>query len=171
MKMLTAPANESDEWNDPMLKPSRRPIAKALWDRDRSAFVAQFSLPGLTPDLVRDRSGRICTYEAEIDAEHAALLVFFNTFESRMVDTRKPGAFKRLAPGDFAKLLSTADITPTFFAEVLGTTQSRVMQWLDGSADLPHWAHLAVRLLAEPGNFEIAAQLAANRNPKGDANE
>jgi DNA-binding transcriptional regulator YiaG len=156
---------------DTILKPSRRPIAKALWDRDRSAFVAQFSLPGLTPDLVSDNRGRVCTYASEVDAEHAALRVFFNTFEARMIDTRKPGVFERLAPGEFAALLAAAEVTPTFFAEMLGTSQSRVMQWLDGSADVPHWAHVIVRLLAEPGNFEIAADMAAGRKPKGDSNE
>jgi DNA-binding transcriptional regulator YiaG len=156
---------------DIMLKPSRRPIAKALWDRDRSAFVAQFSLPGLTPSLVSDNRGRVCTYASEVDAEHAALRVFFNTFEARMIDTRKPGVFERLAPGDFAKLLTRADITPTFFAEMLGTSQSRVMQWLDGSADVPHWAHIIVRLLDVQENFNVAAAMAARRKPKGDENE
>jgi DNA-binding transcriptional regulator YiaG len=157
--------------DDSTLKPSRRPIAKALWDRDRSAFVAQFSLPGLTPGLVSDNRGRVCTYEKEIDAEHAALRVFFSTFEARMIDTRKPGVFERLAPGEFAALLAAAEVTPTFFAEMLGTSQSRVMQWLDGSADVPHWAHIIVRLLDVKENFNVAAAMAARRKPKGDANE
>jgi hypothetical protein len=150
-----------------MLKPSAGPIAKALPAAKSGKFNAQFSMPGLVPDLVRNRHGQTVTYSNELEAEHAAMRALFNVFESRMIDTRKLGDFQRIAPGEFAMFLANADVTPTFFAEILGTTHAGVMQCLDGSSDVPHWARLIAHLLPFGNNFKLASELISLRQ-KGE---
>ncbi|CCF19114.1 protein of unknown function [Pseudorhizobium banfieldiae] len=135
-------------------KPASRLIAKALPRGDR--FAAQFALPGLVPDLVRD-SGGVKLFPTEAAAESAAKDAVIRLFDSRTVDTRKAGGYVRLTGAELAVLLDEINITPTYFAEIVGVPQARVMKWLDGEQDIPHSVHVTARLIAHSEeNFRIA---------------
>lgn len=137
-------------------KPASRPIAKAL--RHNNRWVGQFALPGLVPDLVRER-GQVKTFESPADAKAAALDVLFNLYISRTTDKRRAAGYERMTPADFAVALDAAEITPTYFAEIYGVPQHRVLKWLDGEQDIPHSARVLVELIKDEKAFQIARRL------------
>lgn len=141
-------------------KPASRPIAKGLPARGK--FYAQYALPGLVPVLVMDGTTP-AEYMSEAQARVAALEALFELLTRRLVDTRWRNNHEVCAPAEFARLLGQADVTPTYFAELYGTTQARVMQWLDGAADIPHAAYVMVNLLSIEAAYEMAAKLAKGR--------
>jgi hypothetical protein len=138
-------------------KPASRLIAKALPRGDK--FSAQFALPGLVPDVVRNREG-IVTFDRERDAEIAAMEAVIRLFDSRTIDTRKAGGYTRMTGAALAVMLDTLDITPTYFAEIAGVPQHRVMKWLDGEQDIPHSVHVMAKLMAmNEANFKLAEKI------------
>lgn len=146
-------------------KPASRPIAKALARRDK--FAAQFALPGLVPATVQ-KDGQTMLFDTETEAENAAHRALFSLLTSRTVDRRWRNDYEVLSPAEFARYLAAAEITPTYFAEIYGTKQSRVMQWLDGEADIPHSAHVLVRLMAIPAALDLASEITNGRMSGND---
>lgn len=146
-------------------KPSSRPIAHAI--PTHGGFVAQFSLPGLVPALVRNR-GTAEVFRTEEAAEFAALKALFRLHESRTMDTRKAGGYRRLTGSELALLLDKANITVTYFAEIAGVPQHRVMKWLDGEQDIPHSVHVLIKLIAaSDANFNLAEKITEDyRDPQ-----
>ncbi|MCM0751557.1 hypothetical protein DEA98_10145 [Brucella pseudogrignonensis] len=139
-------------------KPSSKLIAKALPKGDR--FTGQFSLPGLIPDLVRGRDGNVQFFDTEQQAYVAAMEAVIRLYDSRTIDTRKAGGYRRLTGAELAVLLDEVDITPTYFAEIVGVPQHRVMKWLDGEQDIPHSAHVLVKLMKlNDDNFRVAEEI------------
>ncbi|QYM73239.1 hypothetical protein K1X45_01970 [Pseudochrobactrum sp. Wa41.01b-1] len=136
-------------------KPSSKLIAKALPRNDK--FAGQFSLPGLVPALVRTRDGGIELFNDERSAEIAAMEAVIRLYNSRTIDTRKAGGYRRLTGAELANVLNDINITPTYFAEIAGVPQHRVMKWLDGEQDIPHSVHVLAKLIARNDeNFKIA---------------
>lgn len=149
-------------------KAASRLIAKALPRGPH--FTAQFALPGLIPDLVKDRDG-IRNFPTVREAEIAAMEAVIGLYNSRTIDTRKAGGYRRLAGVELAVMLDKIDITPTYFAEIAGVPQHRVMKWLDGEQDIPHSIHVLTKLLAHSDqNFEIAQQVTED-NRDDNSNE
>lgn len=139
-------------------KPSSKLIAKALPKGER--FTGQFSLPGLIPDLVRGRDGNVQLFDTEQQAYVAAMEAVIRLYDSRTIDTRKAGGYRRLTGAELAVLLDEVDITPTYFAEIVGVPQHRVMKWLDGEQDIPHSAHVLVKLMKlNDDNFRVAEEI------------
>ena len=150
-------------------KAASRLIAKSL--PRGTHFTAQFALPGLVPDLVKNREG-IRTFTTARDAEIAAMEAVIGLYNSRTIDTRKAGGYRRLTGAELAVLLEKIDITPTYFAEIAGVPQHRVMKWLDGEQDIPHSIHVLTKLLAHSDqNFEIAQQVTEENRDDGNSNE
>jgi hypothetical protein len=139
------------------LKPASRRICKALPDGNK--FVAQFALPGLVPDLVR-RGGKVVAFDTQREAEVAALEAFAAMFDSRTIDTRKAGGYRRITGSELSALLNEIDITVTYAAEIAGVPQHRFMKWLDGEQDVPHSVHVLFRLMAiSEANADIAERI------------
>jgi hypothetical protein len=150
----SVPLEEDDGMNN---KPASRLIAKAL--PRNGQFAAQFALPGLVPDLVSGRDG-VRLFPTERDAHIAAQEAVIALYESRTRDTRKAGGYRRLTGAELALLLNEINITPTYFAEIAGFPQSRVMGWLDGEQDIPHSVHVLAVLLARSNeNFALAERI------------
>jgi hypothetical protein len=142
---------------DMSAKPATRLIAKALARGD--LFAAQFALPGLVPDLVRQR-GSVHLFPDERSATAAAQEAVIRLYDSRTRDERKAGGYTRLTGAELAVLLGEIDVTVTYFAELSGFPQSRVIGWIDGEQDIPHSVHVLVKLLAaSDANFRLAEQI------------
>lgn len=138
-------------------KPSSRPIANPI--PTHGGFQAQFSLPGLIPAIVRE-GGKPKVFQTEQEAEYAALKALFRLHESRTRDTRKAGGYRRLTGAELAVLIDEANITVTYFAELMGVPQHRVMKWIDGEQDIPHSIHVAIKLIAaSDANFKLAENI------------
>lgn len=148
-------------------KPASRVIAKAL-KRD-NGFVAQFALPGLVPDMVRQDGGRggAIVYPTELAAVQAAREAALRVLDSRTVDTRKAGGYLRMTGAELGVALQDAELTPTEFAELYGVPQHRVMKWLHGEEDVPHSAHLVARLLAYEENYREARSITDRARAEG----
>lgn len=128
------------------LKPASKLIAKAVPRGGR--FAAQFALPGLVPVLARRKGGEVELVDSEREAEVLAMEAVIRLYHSRTVDTRKAGGYRRMTGAELAVALNAANITPTYFAELYGVPQSRVVKWLDGEQDTPHSAHVLVKVMA-----------------------
>lgn len=138
--------------------PASRRISKALPRGDK--FTAQFALPGLIPDLVRDPQGNPREYDTERDAEIAAMDALMRVYDSRTIDTRVAGGYKRMTGSELAVAIEDLNTTPTYMAELVGVPQHRVMKWLDGEQDIPHSVHVIIKLmLMNDANFELAESI------------
>lgn len=138
-------------------KPASRLICKAMPRGDK--FAGQFALPGLVPDLVR-HGDRQVLFDTEREAHVAAMEAVLRLFDSRTVDTRKAGGYRRLTGAELGVMLDRMGITVTYFAEIAGVPQHRVMKWLDGEQDIPHSVHVLARLmLASDENFKLAEEI------------
>lgn len=138
-------------------KPASRLICKAVPRGDK--FAAQFALPGLVPYYVR-RGEKPVDFETEREAHVAAMEAVLRLYDSRTVDTRKAGGYRRLTGAELGVMLDTLDVTVTYFAEIAGVPQHRVMKWLDGEQDIPHSVHVLARLmLASDENFRLAEEI------------
>lgn len=126
-------------------KPASRVIYKAI--PRGNGFRAQFALPGLVPDLVAE-GGQVVTFRTEQEAINAAMKAVLRLYDSRTIDTRKAGGYRRLSGAELATLLDQADMTVTMFAHLYGVPQHRVMKWIDGEQDVPHSAHVLAKLFA-----------------------
>jgi hypothetical protein len=152
-------------------KPASRPIAKALPYRKGPGFFGQFGLAGLVPDYVKGADGRPRIFRTEREAEEGALRALFQLLVSRTIDTRKAGGYLRMTGAELGVALDAAQLTPTFFAELYGVPQARVMKWLDGEQDIPHSAHVLVRLLVDEKNFKLAREITEQAQEQGDDND
>lgn len=156
------------EGNPVSNKPASRLIAKALPRGQK--FAAQIALPGLVPDLVRNRDG-VVTFDRERDAEIAAMEAVLRLYDSRTIDTRKAGGYLRMTGAELAVLLDEIDITPTYFAEIAGVPQHRVMKWLDGEQDIPHSVHVLAKLVAmNDANFALAEKITEETRDRSHEN-
>jgi len=139
------------------MKPASRLICKAIPRGDK--FVGQFALPGLVPDVVR-HGDRPAVFDTEREAHVAAMEAVLRLYDSRTVDARKAGGYRRLTGAELAVMLDTLDVTVTYFAEIAGVPQHRVMKWIDGEQEIPHSVHVLARLmLASDENFKIAEEI------------
>jgi hypothetical protein len=55
---------------------------------------------------------------------------------------------------ELAVALANLDIGPSQFAIIVGTPQSRVMDWIGGKAAVPHTIYLIVSVMARDGHTE-----------------
>ncbi|TAA54581.1 hypothetical protein [Shinella sp. JR1-6] len=126
------------------MKPASRRICRAVPKGDK--FVAEYAMPGLVPEYVQV-GGAVKKFETAEAAEIAALKAFASLYDSRTLDTRKNKGYVRMTGAELALALDELNVTPTFFAELTGFPQSRVMGWIDGVQDIPHSVYLVIHLM------------------------
>src|SRR3546814_106171 len=140
----------------------------ALPNAGGDGFVAFYRAPGLTPGYVRDpATNRVSIFETEDGAVAAGSRRLFAVMNAPRVRAKsnsgKREKHQRLTGSEFALLLQEAGITLTFFAFLYGTTEKRVLGWIDGvkekgEVDLaPHPARLLLELFKEnKENLDLA---------------
>lgn len=123
-------------------------------------FIAFWVSPGLTPAVVRSANGSPTIYTDTHTAELAAwrrMAADLNKPRSKAT-SGKPERYVKMTGPEFAAALQEAGITPTFMAFLYGTSQQRVLDWIDGvpNADIPHPARLLLALFKfDESNMDI----------------
>ena len=79
-----------------------------------------------------------------------------------MSDGRPPKT-KRLTGGEFAAALDTHDLSQREFCRITGASGKKVMQWADGSEDIPPWVAVFFAMAAVPGALDAARREAESR--------
>lgn len=124
-------------------------------------FNALYSAPGLVPAIAESADGRVYEYNSEKEAEAGAAKALIGILNAPRVRARqsegKPERYQKLTGPEFAVLLQRAELTLTFFAELYGTSQQRVLQWIDSAEDVPHPVRIILELfVADPKNIDRA---------------
>ena len=134
-------------------------------------FTAFYRMPGLVPGYIRDQqTNRVEIFETEDQAIAARARRLFDIMNAPRVRAKansgKREQYARLSGSEFARLLQEAGITLTLFAYLYGTTEKRVLGWIDGvnekgEVDLaPHPARILLELFkAAPSNVDLAEKI------------
>lgn len=142
------------------LKPSAKPFAKAL-PAPGGGYHGQFSLPGLVPDVVK-RDGKPQLFETEVAAHGAAAIALVGKLELRSTQSKRLHDYTRMTGAELGEAIVAASLKPADFARLYGVPVSRVMGWIDGVQEIPHSAHVLVKLLADRHNREEAVKITAS---------
>ena len=122
-------------------------------------FHALYSAPGLVPDIARAADGRPYEYDTELEAEHGAAQFLYSLKNNirRKAKRSKPERYAKITGPEFAALLARSTLTPTLFAYLYGTSQQRVLDWIDDADGVPHPARVLLELfIADEKNIDVA---------------
>jgi hypothetical protein len=166
------------DMSQPMKKPAARPKrldptygVDAIPNAGGDGFIAFYRMPGLAPGYIRDPgTNRVSIFETEDAAVAAGARRLFEVMNTPRVRAKansgKREKYERLSGPEFAQLLQESGITLTFFAFLYGTTERRVLGWIDGvnekgEVDLaPHPARVMLELFkANQSNIDLAEQI------------
>lgn len=156
---------------------ARRPTTYNVWaDPVAGGYHGTFQAPGLTPDVVRDENGQPRLFPNEHAAKYAASMTMFVVLNKPRVfagKSGKPERYTKMTGPEFAVELAEAGITPTFLAYLYGTSQKRVLEWIDGVEAVPHPVRILLRLFqADSRNIDLAEEVTdavtTERKPRRD---
>ena len=138
-------------------KPARRYFVRAVRIPAANEWHAEFGFPGGHPDFVQE-SGRRVVYDNEGQAVADAGETMCDLLNSRKRQRSKPERYRRMTGPEVAVALADLEITPTAFAWLYGTSQDRVLKWIDTVEDIPHPVRVLLATLALPGALITARQ-------------
>lgn len=145
--------------------PSNMFIARAV-PTESGRFHALYSAPGFIPAIAADSDGRPYEYLTAEEAEIGAMRTLYRILNKPRVNARrhadhgKPERYRKMTNVEFAVALRNANITPSYFAFLYGTSQTRVIGWIDGTDQVPHPARLLLGLFIDNDrNVDIAQQI------------
>lgn len=153
-------------------KPSRRYIAQAMLagPTPEDGYYAVWAAPGMIPDYVyfrNPKTGEITPrptkYRTEAEALSAARSTLIgalnNRAETKLERSSKPAVSKKMTGAQLAVALAEADISPTEFAQMWGTSVERLMSMMDDEQDVPFPMRWALELLKLPGAIELVVKI------------
>lgn len=147
---------------DTKLRPSAKYISKAL--PHLKGYRAQFALPGLVPDYVRE-DGEAVIFPTRVEAELAAYRVVLQMANDRLSLATKFKPAAAMPAAELSALLDELDRSPTSLASLL---QSEfVMAWLGGERRVPHMAHIILKLMRDPEIEKRVEAITAEAITKG----
>ncbi len=124
-------------------------------------YVGNYHAPGLDIGHVWEADNKLAIFPTADLAELAAKDRLFDvlngarTFAASIYRNGKPERYNRLSGPEFAVMLKEVNLTPTFFAEIYGTSLRRVLWWIDGVNDrgheelVPHPVYLLLRRMQD----------------------
>lgn len=144
--------------NAPIL---RRYVAEAVelhggW----KGWGARFGFPGGSVDWVYDGDSPQ-VFRSQEDAENAARRVLVESLNSRTRFKDKREISTKMTGDEFAAELAEAGIPLSHFAQMWGTKHDRVVQWIQGEADVPFPLRWVLCLLRKPRAVEEAQAIVA----------
>lgn len=132
-------------------------------------FVGEFRAPGLTPDVVKSDDGPV-VFGSEADAVAAGARVLMNLLNAPRARANAQGRrdfYRRMSGAEFAEKLKETGMTLTLFANTIGTSEKRVLQWIDGRNEKgdeelpPHHVRVLLEIFIRmPKTIDIAEDLA-----------
>jgi DNA-binding transcriptional regulator YiaG len=137
----------------------------------KGGFLGEYAFPGVRPYYVSDR-GQPTVHGSEAEALTSAAIALTNALNNRPRQRGKPERYTKLTGPEFAALLSETGITPTFFAELYGTSSARIVEWMDSVTDVPHPVRLLLEIFRrDPGAIDTAEAITKTatvaRSPRG----
>lgn len=140
-------------------KPAKKFVAQAV--PYAGGYRAQWAAPGLVPAFVMER-GSVAVFGSKDSAENAARIHLFNALNlpRERRTSGKPERYKKMTSVEGAVKLRESGLTPSFLAYLYGTSQDRVLKWIDGVEDWPHPARLLLEIFkACPAMIDIAERV------------
>ena len=127
-------------------------------------FQAIYSAPGRLPAVSAREDGTPYVYNTEVEAEAGAAMHLHRVLNAPRIEARrsqgKSERYEKLTGPEFAMLMARAGVTATWFAYVYGTTQQRVLGWIDGVDQVPHPARLLLELIiADESNGDLIERI------------
>lgn len=107
-------------------------------------YHAFWTAPGMGSRPVKHDNGQFALFESETEAEIGAAQDMFRVLNRprKFANRGKPEVYTKMEANEFAVALGHAGITPSFFAYLYGTSQDKVLKWIDGTDGVPHPARL-----------------------------
>lgn len=124
-------------------------------------FHAVFGFPGGRVDYVRDALDTPAVYPDHETAENEARRVLIEALNSRSRFNSKREISTKMTGDEFAAELAETGIPLTDFAQMWGTKQDRVVQWIQGEAEVPFPLRWVLKMLRRPEAVEQARSIVA----------
>ncbi len=126
-------------------------------------YTGKYWAPGLQQGKPRGDDGSVSVFSTAAEAELASarmLLDVLNLRHHRLASDADLEREIRLTGSEFAVAMSEANVGPTFFAYLYGTTTTRVLQWIDGAQIIPHPVRVLLALFKkDAANIETAEEV------------
>jgi DNA-binding transcriptional regulator YiaG len=124
-------------------------------------WLGEYGFPGVRPFYVSD-AGKPTVHGSETEALASAAVSLMNALNNRPRNKGKPERYTKLTGPQLAVLLSESGLTPTFFAELYGTSSGRLVEWMDETADVPHPVRLLLEIFKRhPETVDVAEKVTA----------
>lgn len=139
-------------------RPAKSYIARAVHDRDRRFFLAEWAAPGLTPRYVFDGDvpQRFNTAGA---AENAAMRTLYAALNVKRHGTWS-GTREVMSKEEFAAALRATGLSLVDAARILGSRPERINEWIMGTRPVPFFCWWALEFLRDPDLAEEAMAIA-----------
>lgn len=113
-------------------------------------FNALYASPGFIPAIAKTADGRAYEYDSEMEAEHGAARALFGTLNAsrRQARSSKPERYRKLTGAELSILMRRANVTLTWLAWAWGTTEQRVLDWINEADRAPFPLAWVLELLA-----------------------
>ena len=149
-------------------------------------YIGLYHAPGLDTGYVWAEDGVLAVFPLADLAELAAKDRLFDVLNGArnlaisQYRHGKPERYRRLTGAEFAVLLKEVNLTPTFFAEIYGTTLKRIISWIDGVNErgheelVPHPAYLLLMRIKDDPSIvdkleEDTQAMTTVRRPRAEA--
>lgn len=133
----------------------RRYGVRAEPSKGGGGFVGLYAIPGKDEQLARDDDGSVAVFDQEDEAIAAAAEDMVAALNARQIASWKRN-YRRMTGAELAVALAELELSPSEFATIDGTSQQRVMQWIDGEEDIPYHVTVLIALLRLPDGVEMA---------------
>ncbi len=133
---------------------AKRYGVEARVNRSGLGYIGVYHIPGTPEHFARYPDGSIEIFGRDIEAMAAAGFHLCAALNDRSRFSYKHG-YRRMGGAELAVELERFGISPSQFAGVYGTKQTRVLNWIDGAEDIPHSAHLLIALCNVPGALKM----------------
>jgi hypothetical protein len=125
-----------------------------------ASWNARFGFPGGVVDFVREGDAPAVYHDQET-AENEARRVLVESLNSRMRFSDKREISSKMSGDEFAAELGETGIGPGDFAQMWGTKQGKVMDWITGAGEVPFALRWILPLLRRAGAIEEAQKIVA----------
>lgn len=113
-------------------------------------FVGLYEIPGKDVQYARKDDGAVEIFDTEEDAIASAGQDLCKAMNARTRSSTNDHGHHLMGGADLAVALKELQMSPTKFAEMVGTEPRRVLDWIDGKLPITRPVNLLVRLLAFP---------------------